>query len=314
MKRFFLTALVLFMSGLSALTMAQLLTLKIIETHKDGEVSVSYDDGEYENDAIDKLDDDDLDMGWEGEDGNIMTTFLRFQNVTIPKGATINSAVLHLYAHEDEADPANITVYGEKIDNSPAFTETEELDDRTYTTASVSWDITETWTMWEPYSSPDLKPIIQEIVNRSGWASGNALTLFFQGEDQGASLLDNARDFESYENIEDPDDNGDGLHHPERIPTLVIAYGNYHLSAETPASQAAFSMYPNPCNSGEVMLTFDRAESREVSVFDIAGKNLRTVSASQSSLRLDLSGLSRGIYVVKVAGNSGSYSQKLILE
>ena len=78
--------------------------------------------------------------------------------------------------------------------------------------------------MWEPYESPDLSPVIQEVIDREGWTPGNALTLFMKGEDQGASLLDNARDFESYENIEDPDDGGDGLHHPERIPSLEITY------------------------------------------------------------------------------------------
>ena len=82
-------------------------------------MSVSFDDGEYENDSIDKLDDDDLDMGWEGEDGNIMTSFTRFRNVTIPQGATINTAVLTIYAHEDEEDEAIITVYGEAGFNSP---------------------------------------------------------------------------------------------------------------------------------------------------------------------------------------------------
>ena len=198
----------------------------IIKTQQEWGVDVSNNDGEYEGNPVDKIFDDDLDMEWEGDDNNqVMTTFLRFENVAIPQGATIDSVRLNLYAHEDEADPVYITIYAEGADNSAAFVDTELYSQRTKTTANVAWDITQNWTMWQPYQSPDLKLVVQEVINRAGWSSGNALTLFFQGEDQGFDVLtDNARDFESFENIEDPEDGGDGFHHPERIPELVIYY------------------------------------------------------------------------------------------
>ena len=55
---------------------------------------VSSDDAEQENDAIDGLYDDDLDAGWEGapEDFNTLTVGLRFRDIFIPKGATIDWA------------------------------------------------------------------------------------------------------------------------------------------------------------------------------------------------------------------------------
>ena len=247
------------MAGFLVISSAQqTISLKIIQTDMDGETAISYDDGEYENDSIDKLNDDDLDMGWEGEDLNIMTSYTRFQNVLIPKGSVINSAVLHIYAHEDEADEARVTIYAEDIDDSPKFSETEALADRTWTDASVRWVITEPWTMWEPYETPDLAAVIQEVIDRDGWASGNALTLFLTGEDQGASLLDNARDFESFENIEDPDDGGDGLHHPERIPTLEITY-------TAPAGELVLSIIQTDMD-GETAISFDDGEYENDSI------------------------------------------------
>lgn len=56
-------------------------------------IATSSDDAEQEQDAMDALNDDDLDMGWEGEPEKmfIVTAGLRFQNITIPKGATIDS-------------------------------------------------------------------------------------------------------------------------------------------------------------------------------------------------------------------------------
>ncbi len=51
----------------------------------------------------------------------------------------------------------------------------------TATTASASWK----WTQDEPWTanawleSPDLKSVIQEIVNRPGWSSDNVLVVIY---------------------------------------------------------------------------------------------------------------------------------------
>jgi len=315
MKKILLSTMLTVCAVLLSNVSAQELTLKIIETHKDGEISVSYDDGEYENDSIDKLDDDDLDMGWEGDDLNIMTSFTRFQNVTIPQGETINSAILTVYAHEDESDEAIITVYGEAIDDSPAFEEDEALADRTYTTASVDWTCSENWTMWEPYDSPDLAAIIQEIVNRPEWQSGNSLTLFMQGVDQGANLLDNARDFESFENIEDPEDGGDGLHHPERVPTLVINYGSEGTSALNSASiSKAISIYPNPVSTDIVNVKIAEEVAATISVLDLSGKIMSITNTVVSDNRINLTELNQGIYLVQVETATSTYTEKIIID
>ena len=77
----------------------------------------SSDDAEQQNDEIDALFDDDLDAGWEGapEDQNVLTTGLRFRNITIPQGATIDSAFVLVWAHEGKSadDIARITLAGE---------------------------------------------------------------------------------------------------------------------------------------------------------------------------------------------------------
>jgi hypothetical protein len=293
---------------------SQQLVLSIIKTGTEGGVDVSYDDGEFQNDAIDKLYDDDLDMGWEGEDLNIMTTFLRFQNVTIPQGASIESAVLNIYAHEDEADEARVTIFAEATDNSPAFVETELITGRTWTTASFPWTITEPWTMWQPYSSPDFKNVIQEVVNRTGWTSGNSMTIFLRGEDQGASLLDNAKDFESFENIEDPEDGGDGLHHPERIPKLVITYSTGNIAIfETVVEHHALSIYPSVSNNGLFKVVMENPGKTKLTVFDITGSQVGAQESSSPEIMLNLSKLKKGIYIVKAIQNNTVYTRKIII-
>jgi len=312
MKRSLLAIAIMFLLGMGLnLQAQQMLSVKIIETQKDGDVSISFDDGEFENDAVDKMDDDDLDMGWEGEDLNIMTTFTRFQNVTIPKGAVIDSAFLNIYAHEDEADEARVNIFAEAADNSPIFTEAEAITARTWTTTKIEWNITEPWTMWKPYRSPDLKSVIQEVVNREGWASGNALTLYFRGEDQGASLLDNARDFESYENIEDPEDGGDGLHHPERIPTLIVYY-----SVSTAVSQVksnSLSVYPNPAENGIFTISSVKPLAG-ISIYNVAGVLVKFVKADSGIISVNASELSKGLYLIKATASDKTIIEKIIIK
>ena len=292
------------------------LILSIIETEMDGETSVSFDDGEFENDSIDKVNDDDLDMGWEGDDLNIMTAFTRFQNVTIEQGTIIDSAVLVIYAHEDETADAFITVYAEDIDDSPIFGENEAISDRTMTETSVEWNCTDEWTMWESYHSPNLAPVIQEVIDRSGWQSGNSLTLYMMGEDQGASLLDNARDFESYENIEDPDDGGDGLHHPERIPILKIFYGGTSSIKDRSAelSTRQVSVYPNPVENGILNLTSEGTGTLQVQIYDVTGHLVQSFDTESSMISMDMSDLNKGFYLVKSTRNGSSSTNKVIVK
>jgi hypothetical protein len=62
------------------------------------------------------------------------------------------------------------TVKGEDVDDSATFSTKADFDGRTRTTASVDIDtITAEDALWYSY---DIKTIIQEIVNRAGWATG----------------------------------------------------------------------------------------------------------------------------------------------
>jgi hypothetical protein len=48
---------------------------------------------------------------------------------------------------------------------------------RARTTAQTAWNITAVWVVGTSYVSPDISAVIQEIVDRASWASGNALLL-----------------------------------------------------------------------------------------------------------------------------------------
>jgi len=126
---------------------------------------------------------------------------LRFQNITIPRGAIIEAAYISPISENNETGTTfRSRIKGEDADNAAAFSTMEDFDGRDRTTAEVDWDGEPAWTKGERYQSPDIKTVIQEIIDRPGWSSGNALVLFWDdfddrsdvGADRRAEQYDNA--------------------------------------------------------------------------------------------------------------------------
>lgn len=115
---------------------------------------------------------------------NFYGTSLRFQSVTIPQGATIaDGTKLTVTATQDNsATPVNALIYGEDVDDAATFSDLANYKARTATSAEVDWDGIGAWIQNTEYDSPEIKTIIQEIVNRSGWVSGNDLVVFLDSK------------------------------------------------------------------------------------------------------------------------------------
>jgi len=120
----------------------------------------------------------------------------RFQNIDIPQGATINSANLELIPADTNSEASDLIIWGEDIDNAPTFTDaTADISNRTSTTATVNWSVP-SQTIGVPQQTPDIKNILQEIIDRPGWASGNAVVIVIQSIDP----LTGEREYQSFEN------------------------------------------------------------------------------------------------------------------
>ena len=284
--------------------------------------AASSDDAEQENDEIDSLFDDDIDTGWEGEpdDLNILTAGVRFQNLFIPQGAVIDSAFIEIHSHEAKTaeDVARITIAADANDNAPTFTEDSLITDRARTAAQILWVVDEPWGLWTKERTPDLSPIVQEIVDRDGWEAGNAIAFLLLGEDQGPSEVENAREFESYENIADPEDGGDGQNKPERVPRLFV----YYSSPETISSVREFfrpevgslKVYPNPADEF-VLIALESNTAATVNIFDVNGRLVTSVVSSYGNqVQLNTSNLVDGLYYIQAKQNDKIYVQKLMVK
>jgi hypothetical protein len=283
--------------------------------------AISSDDAEQENDEIEALDDDDIDFGWEGEpqDQNILTCGLRFQNVFIPNGAVIDSAFIEVNSHESksEEDVANITIVGDATDDAETFTLDQLIDARPRTDAEVRWIIDEEWGLWTYHRTPDIKDIVQEIVDRDGWESGNSIAFVFLGEDQGPSEVENAREFESFENIADPEDGGDGQNHPERVPRLFVYFSSPNGTTSVDdifmSDVKSLRAFPNPAEDF-INIQLESDESAFIKIYDMQGRQWLNMSSSfGNQLQLNASRYPRGMYIITAEQSGSKYAQKVIL-
>ncbi len=110
---------------------------------------------------------------------------LRFDEVRIPKGSTITAAYIDFNSNnETHADASAVNIYAEDVDHSAAFTAgassdvTNRISNKT-TNSPVAWSVP-TWNPNTTYSTPDIKDMVQDVVNRTGWCGGNAMTFLLE--------------------------------------------------------------------------------------------------------------------------------------
>jgi len=115
----------------------------------------------------------------------IMTMGWRFTNITIPPGATIVSAHLSVVKKNNHWARWNFDWYGEASDNAVTFSSGNTPEDRSRTTAFVSHSDDVNHLDGVRYTLDDLTSVVQEIVDRPNWQSGNALAILARSDDGG---------------------------------------------------------------------------------------------------------------------------------
>ena len=141
-------------------------------------VKSAADDAEETRNGSVKLTSSLLDLRAQG--GVLQLIGLRFQNLQVPPGAKIENAYVVFKAGVKDTQAVTLEVYGEASDNAQTFSITSSPSRRTKTSATSAWTPS-SWTVGNFYQTPNLASVVQEVVSRSGWQSGNALALFVDG-------------------------------------------------------------------------------------------------------------------------------------
>jgi hypothetical protein len=124
----------------------------------------------------------DLEMVTEG--GGQQIIGLRFNKIGIPKGAVISSAYIQFGADESHDEPTRLVIRGIAEDNTDTFKLANKISTRALTTDSTVWANIPAWvagTSGDAQKTPDLKAIVQNIVNRAGWARNNSMAFVLKG-------------------------------------------------------------------------------------------------------------------------------------
>ena len=145
-------------------------------------VSTSADDAEEQQSLSVGLTSSDLELIL--EDSN-QTVGMRFTGLEIPQGATIASAYVQFQADETNSEVTSLIIQGEATDNALTFISSAgNISGRARTTAAVTWEPAPWLSKLDAgpeQRTPDVAPVIQEIVDRPGWRSGNSLALIITG-------------------------------------------------------------------------------------------------------------------------------------
>ncbi len=127
-------------------------------------------------------------------------TGFRFTSVDIPQNAFIENAYLEFVARSNGTSDVNITIHGDINPGRFAFSPVAQLPANklvagipgtSLTNAVVDWSGIANTTTNAPFRSPDISSIVQEIVNRAGWASGQAMGFLI---DNDSSVLGRGRE------------------------------------------------------------------------------------------------------------------------
>ncbi|MDP4239040.1 MAG: T9SS type A sorting domain-containing protein [Bacteroidota bacterium] len=229
---------------------------------------------------------------------------LRFSSVYIPKGATILNARIKFKSQStigDGADP--IQIRAENIGNSAILTSTAgSISSRTKTNSFANW--LPTSSINGDYFSNSLDFIVNEIVARTDWASGNAMTFIFEVNSTAAA--GRSVTFTSY----------DG--NTANAPQLIIEYTTNTISGleSTPNSiDKSVNIYPNPAKN-QLLVDMKGNNFEEISIYDMQGKLVlkKPIDKNATTMNLDISSIAKGLLFISLQKGREVANSKVIFE
>src|SRR5262249_50430485 len=153
--------------------------------------------------------------------------------LNIPRNATVTAAYIQFEADKSDSGASSLTLKAELSVNAAAFTTTaNNITNRPLTSAGVTWS-PPAWTQGDrgaAQKTPDLKALVQTVVNQAAWNSGNAIVFIITGA--------GTRTAEAFESG------------AAKAPQLRVEWrwrrGRPHFSAPTPRRRCTTLPLPSP--------------------------------------------------------------------
>ena len=123
---------------------------------------------------------------------------LRFNDIPLEPRQIVEHAYIQFTSEDKDKGQSKVTIYGHDTIDAPTFTtDNGNISLRLLTSESVMWNIPK----WKDEKSgpaqqtPELKSILQEIIDKPGWSHGNSVAFIFTdgiGSDKDAHSFDSS--------------------------------------------------------------------------------------------------------------------------
>lgn len=239
-----------------------------------------------------------------GGEGAVVRSALNFDFSGIPADARIDSAFLSLYAWD------SLSGFGQHSTRSGANDVWIQRITSSWDESTVTWNTQPTFTTdnrvaipastspTQDYLKIDVTPLLKDIVDNPTTSFGFLLSL----QDESFYRLMN---FAS-------SDHADSTRHPK----IKICYAENITSIKPPLlNQVKFELYPNPAKDW-VRIVVQNPESSNITVeiLNLQGQIVKKMPVARAGAELDVSGMSAGIYYVRITDGFKVSSKKLLLE
>ncbi|KPA08880.1 hypothetical protein MHK_010904 [Candidatus Magnetomorum sp. HK-1] len=136
------------------------------------------------------------DLELTSDSGYAQTIGLRFEGINIEPGVSIKNAYIQFAVDEISTEETSLEIRAEASDNSETFVnKVNNITSRSTTSNYVLWNNIPEWIVLDQRSSdqraPDLSTIVQEVINRDNWISGNAFSFIISGEGSRVAVSSN---------------------------------------------------------------------------------------------------------------------------
>lgn len=279
---------------------SDLSTIQVGNITVSSQVNSSSDDAEEAASGVMYLTSSDLEMVY---DGSNQLIGVRFNNLGIPVNAAIDTAYIQFTVDETTSAPASLTIRGEAEDNPPTFSAGfNNISSRSTTFSSVTWNPLAWATVGDrgiDQRTPGLNDIVEEIVARPGWASGNSMVFVVSGSGE--------RVAEAYDGVS------------AYAPQLVIQYSiTGAVSLEDLPESVGILMGPVPARRFvNVDLGQTTSDPVTFSLWSLNGKRSKVHAQSVvpgRKYRLNLKRVPAGVHWVEIERAGEVFYKKLVVQ
>ncbi len=280
------------------------------------QISSGIDDVEEESDGDIYTNSSDLELVYDNWARGNQHVGLRFRNISIPQGATIEDAYIQFTTDETNSGGTNLTVWAHDTDNASQFsTNRYNVSSRSKTSASAAWAPSAWNSVSESGSNqrtPNLKSLVQEVVNRGGWQSGNALAFIISGSGERTAEAYEGNSSQAARLVVTYRTNGNNA----RLASSENSEAQAEANATVVALETGLKVHPNPFTQSLTLVAPQLAGER-VQMYLLSQAGFSVLRApitfnEEGTYQLDLGKLATGTYLVVVEAQGKQYSQRII--